>query len=192
MHKYLFPFKELNRYFIIDEATETTTEDLDFKDVPIYPKDKAPPGYAWVLKKRCKRNLTLSDAPAIKPVHVMTSAPIDNQDILQIVQNVKAALANKGEQKEVAAGDVRVTQVDLDSLPPALLAQTPAAPVVPQVQPAVTSSSSADAGLGDLLIKITQKNPNNIAPANTGDGVKDYTGYRVYRVTIPTELVILI
>lgn len=174
--------------FITDEATESTEEPLDFKDVPIFPKDKPPPGYAWVLKKRCKRNQTLSDAPVIKPVHVMTSAPIDNQDILQIVQNVKAALANKGEQKEaLAPGAVRVTQVNLDSLPPALLAQIPAAPAVPQAQPA-----AALPGPGDLLIKITQKNPNNIVPVNNDDGVKDYTGYRVYRVTIPTELVILI
>ena len=71
---------------------ETTTEDLDFKDVPIFPKEKPPPGFKYVLVYKCKGSTLQTVSPATNPL-LSDAAPADSDaKVDQIVENVRAAV----------------------------------------------------------------------------------------------------
>lgn len=143
------------------EAGPTTTEELDFKDVPIYEKEKLrkpPPGTRYVAVWKCSNS---SDAGK----HV--SAPSDAQDSKFSLETLAQLKPESSGDEEQITGSTGESEISRTETPDLLANDVESAPITDKMVAAVTGDEPMK--LADALTAVELQQQ----PLETAEGVEE-------------------
>lgn len=169
-------------------------EELEFKDVPIFsnftrvasiPRNPAP-GLRYVPVRTCNKDGSITPSANEEVKHEgMTSVQEQHDNMVnKVVENVMATVQQMTEEHKASEETVQVDEAEV----PTEISEAAQSTDSPS-----TSDSSADGGskpaeeVSDSLPSVDIDDTDSFTTEPVDDTPKDFTGYKVYRVTVPTE-----